>query len=142
IFLLLRFPRPTLYSDGTSRILRGMSQTRFHSKLVPICALAATGLAWLLVAQSTRPDPAQLWHYRNLGKAFYENPTTQRQAVEEFKQALELAPDSARERANYGLALLRAGETERGVNELRQTQKQDPAIPHTWFNLGIVAKRN
>ncbi len=32
--------------------------------------------------------------------------------------------------------------SERGVNELRQAQKQDPAIPHTWYNLGIVAKRN
>ena len=62
-----------------------MSKTRLHSSLIPICAIAATGLAWLLLAQSTRPDQAQLWHYRNLGKAFYENPTTQLQAVEEFR---------------------------------------------------------
>src|SRR5258708_3041561 len=80
--------------------------------------------------------------YRNLGKAFYENPTTQLQAVEQFQRALELAPNSARERVNYGLALLRAGKTEQGISELAAVQKQDPAIPHTWFNLGIAFKKD
>ncbi len=82
-----------------------------------------------------------LWQHRNLGKAFYENPTTQAQAVEELRQALALAPDSARERLNYGLALLKAGRTAEGVAELERVQRQDPALPHTWFNLGIAAKR-
>ena len=99
-------------------------------------------LALAFLVSGASPYQDKLWHLRNLGKAFYENPTTQREAVAEFKQALDLAPDSARERVNYGLALLRAGETEAGVNQLRQAQKQNPAIPHTWFNLGIVAKRN
>ena len=99
-------------------------------------------LALAFLASAASPYQDKLWHLRNLGKAFYENPTTQREAVVQFKQALDLAPDSARERVNYGLALLRAGETEAGVNQLRQAQKQDPAIPHTWYNLGIVAKRN
>jgi tetratricopeptide (TPR) repeat protein len=82
-----------------------------------------------------------LWQHRNLGKAFYENPTTQAQAVEELRLALALAPDSARERLNYGLALLKAGRTAEGVAELERVQRQDPALPHTWFNLGIAAKR-
>ena len=76
------------------------------------------------------------------GKAFYENPTTQTQAVDEFKKALDLAPNSARERVNYGLALLRAGKTKEGVAELEKAQKQDPKIPHTWFNLGIAYKKD
>jgi hypothetical protein len=63
-------------------------------------------------------------------------------AVDEFKKALDLAPDSARERINYGLALLRAGKTEAGTAELEKAQKQDPSIPHTWFNLGIVFKKD
>jgi tetratricopeptide (TPR) repeat protein len=83
-----------------------------------------------------------LWHYRNLGKAFYENAATQDEAVEMFKKALELAPDSARERVNYGLALLRvAGKSAEGIAQLEQAQQQDPTIPHTWFNLGIAYKR-
>jgi tetratricopeptide (TPR) repeat protein len=101
-------------------------------------------LALFLLAASPPPTPSKdelLWHHRNLGKAFYENPTTQYRAVEEFKAALDLAPGSARERLNYGLALLRAGKTAEGIAELEKAQRQDPSIPHTWFNLGIAYKR-
>ncbi len=118
-----------------------MSYTRAHRSLVPISVLAVSGLAWILLAQTGRPDQAQLWHHRNLGKAFYENPTTQKQAVDEFKKALDLAPGSVRERVNYGLALLRAGDATRGVEELEKAQKDDPKLPYTWFNLGIAFKK-
>ncbi len=84
----------------------------------------------------------RLWHLRNLGKAFYENPTTQLQAVDEFKKALDLAPSSTREQLNYGLALLRAGKTKEGVAVLEKVQKAHPEVPHTWFNLGIVLKKD
>ena len=83
----------------------------------------------------------RLWRHRNLGKAFYENPATQYEAVGEFRKAAELAPKSARERINLGLALLRAGKEEEGVAELEKAQALDPKIPHTWFNLGIAYKR-
>ncbi|MBI3470645.1 MAG: VCBS repeat-containing protein, partial [Candidatus Solibacter usitatus] len=97
-------------------------------------------LALLAVSAADAPQD-RLWHHRNLGKAFYENPTTQVQAVEEFKKALDLAPTSARERLNYGLALLRAGKTKEGIAEVEKAQKQDPKVPHTWFNLGIAFKK-
>ena len=97
--------------------------------------------AWLLLAQSAPVNQAQLWQHRNLGKAFYENPTTQKQAVGEFRKALALVPDSAGERLNFGLALLRAGETAAGIEELTKVQKQDPKLPHTWFNLAIAYKK-
>src|SRR5438309_1762038 len=104
--------------------------------VVPLLAL------WFLNASSlSREQQDLLWHYRNLGKAFYENPTTQKESVAEFKKALDLAPDSARERVNYGLALLRAGQTKDGIVELEKAQQRDPAIPHTWFNLGIALKK-
>jgi Flp pilus assembly protein TadD len=109
--------------------------------VIRITVLAAA--AMLLLAQD--PQAAkheQIARHRNLGKAFYENPTTQLKAVDEFRAALELAPDSARERVNYGLALLRAGKTEEGIRELEKAQKQDQKIPHTWFNLGIAYKKN
>lgn len=83
----------------------------------------------------------RLWHHRNLGKAFYENPTTQNEALAEFKKALDLAPSSAREQLNYGLALLRAGKTREGVEQLEKVQKAHPQLPHTYFNLGIVYKK-
>ncbi len=92
-------------------------------------------------ARSNMTPEERLWHHRNLGKAFYENPATQYEAVGELRKALELAPGSARERVNYGLALLRAGQVEAGIAELEKAQKQDPSIPHTWFNLGIAHKQ-
>jgi tetratricopeptide (TPR) repeat protein len=88
---------------------------------------------------SSRED--LIWQHRNLGKAFYENPTTSQEAVTEFRKALDLNPGSARERLNYGLALLRAREIAQGVAELQAVQKQDPSLPHTWFNLGIVYQK-
>ncbi len=106
-----------------------------------VVILAVAALMLLLGADASRVEQDRLGHYRNLGKAFYENPTTLAQAVDEFKKALDLAPNSARERVNYGLALLRAGKTEEGVAELKRAQKQDPKIPHTWFNLGIAFKK-
>src|ERR1700756_1279340 len=120
-----------------------MSLATRRSKRVLLC-LMTVGLAiWLAAAaDATRAAQDRLWHHRNLGKAFYENPTTQKEAVVEFKKALDVAPDSARERGNYGIALLRAGQTEDGVAELLKAQKQDPKIPHTWFNLGIVYKND
>lgn len=103
--------------------------------------LLAAALFLLHGAGAAREREDLLWHYRNLGKAFYENPTTQKEAVTEFKKALDLAPDSARERVNYGLALIHAGQTKDGAAQLLQAQKQDPSIPHTWFNLGIFFKK-
>ncbi|MBX5496123.1 MAG: tetratricopeptide repeat protein, partial [Bryobacteraceae bacterium] len=104
--------------------------------------LAGVGLLWFVSAQSGGGGENEaLQRHRNLGKAFYENPTTQLQAVEEFRKALALRPNSAVERLNYGLALLRAGKTREGIAELERVQKQQPDIPHTWFNLGIEYKK-
>jgi Tfp pilus assembly protein PilF len=93
-----------------------------------------------ITAPTQNPD-VELWRHRNLGKAYYENPTTQQLAVAELKAALDLAPNSVRERLNYGLALLKAGKVEEGIAELGEVQKQDPTIPHTWFNLGVAYKK-
>src|SRR5690242_7797947 len=62
----------------------------------------------------------QVWHHRNMGKAYYENPMTQVKAVDEFKAALELVPTSTRDRVNYGLALLRAGKNKEAITELQK----------------------
>ena len=91
------------------------------------------------------PKPAMtthdlIWHHRNLGKAFYENPMTQIKAVDEFRAALELSHATC-DRVNYGLALLRAGKTQEAIAELKHAQKDDPSILHTWFNLGMAYKK-
>jgi tetratricopeptide (TPR) repeat protein len=106
-----------------------------------LSALAIALLFLLNAADNNRALQDRLWQHRNLGKAFYENPTTQTQAVAEFKKALDLAPDSPREQLNYGLALLRAGMTPEGIAQLEKVQKTHPDFPHTWFNLGIIFKK-
>jgi len=95
-----------------------------------------------IVAAQIPASEDQLWEHRNLGKAFYENPDTHVQAVEQLRAALQLKPDSVGDRINFGLALLRAGQADAGIAELVRAQKQDPTIPHTWFNLGIAYKHN
>lgn len=113
--------------------------TRFAALAIPPVA------ALLLIGAAQVPSvniEDRLTRHRNLGKAFYENPTTQTQAVAEFAAALKLAPNSLRERLNYGLALLRAAKIDAGIAELEAVQKKDPSIPHTWFNLGIEFKKS
>lgn len=124
-------------------IILKVSLSMKTARLGLVACILAIG-TWLLLngAPSTNQQIDLLWRHRNLGKAFYENPTTQKEAVEEFRKALEMQPDSVRERINYGLALLKAGDTPAAVVELEKAQKQDPSIPHTWFNLGIIAKKN
>ena len=95
----------------------------------------------LLFGQKSVVDSDRLAAIRNLGKAFYENPTTHREAAAEFAKAVVLNPADARDRLNYGLALLRAGSTKEGMAELERVQKQNPALQHTWFNLGIQWKK-
>ncbi|MDZ4798527.1 MAG: FG-GAP-like repeat-containing protein, partial [Bryobacteraceae bacterium] len=104
---------------------------------LPALLFAIPFLLWCFAP----PAELDLERHRNLGKAFYENPTTQKEAVAEFAKALALAPESARERLNWALAMLRAGSTNQAVAELENVQKQDPSLPHTWFNLGIVWKK-
>jgi tetratricopeptide (TPR) repeat protein len=111
-------------------------------KSVPVFVLTALLAAVLLLAQSRTPAAEEeLWRHRNLGKALFENPTALKQAADELKKALDLAPGSFRDRLNYGLGLLAAGELEKAVAELEKAQKQNPAVPHTWFNLGLAYKR-
>jgi tetratricopeptide (TPR) repeat protein len=107
-----------------------------------VAALPAAAFLLLNATGADRLREEQLARHRNLGKALYENPATQVEAVDVLRKALDVDPNSARDRLNYGLALLRAGKTKEGVAEIEKVQKQDPKIPHTWFNLGIAFKKD
>ena len=60
------------------------------------------------------------------GRPYSKRPPRVAQSAAELKKALDLAPDSFRERLNYGLALLRSGSVKEGIAELEKAQKQDP----------------
>ncbi|MEZ5399606.1 MAG: tetratricopeptide repeat protein [Bryobacteraceae bacterium] len=101
-------------------------------------------LVILLVACAAWPQASReerLARHRNLGKAFFENPTTHPQAVAEFKQALDLEPKSARDRFNYAAALIANGQTKDAITELERVQSQNGSIPNPWFVLGVLYKK-
>ena len=107
-------------------------------------ALIATIAVLSTTPSALRMDPEtarRLQELRNLGKAMYENPGTQTQAVGVLRQALELNPGSAQEHLNYGLSMLRAGQADEGIAEVEKAQQIDPSLPHTYFNLGIEFKK-
>jgi tetratricopeptide (TPR) repeat protein len=99
------------------------------------------GVAVIVLLAGGATNDELLWRYRNLGKALFETPTSVAQSVVELKKALDLAPNSYRDRLNYGLALLRSGNNKDAITELEKAQKQDPSLPYTWFNLGVALKR-
>ena len=107
-----------------------------------LAALCAAGLLTPGAPAAAPSTEEKLEQFRNLGKAFYENPTTANESVSEFKKALALAPGSNREKLNYALALMHAGKQDQGVPLLQEVQKADPALPHTWFNLGLYFRKN
>ncbi len=110
-----------------------------------ICALAislAALLIWLAPRAISAADTALIERHRNLGKAFFENPTTHVEAIAEFKKALDLAPTSVREKLNYALALLHGNRVPEAIALLEQVQRLDPSLAHTWFNLGIYYKKS
>ena len=104
--------------------------------------LAVVCIALFLSGAGPVAPEDRLEQARNLGKAFYENPTTANEAIAEFKKALDLAPNSSRERLNYALALLHGGKAAEAVVILKDVQKRDPKLPHTWFNLGVYFRKN
>ena len=111
--------------------------------IVCLCSiLGALLLIWIAPPLQSAAADAAVEHHRNLGKAFFENPTTHMEAIAEFKKALDLAPNSVREKLNYALALLHGNRTAEGVALLQQVQRLDPLLPHTWFNLGIFFKKS
>jgi tetratricopeptide (TPR) repeat protein len=106
-----------------------------------VCTAAALAAIAVLLFAATPAEEA-LQRHRNLGKAFYENPTTHAEAIAEFKKALDLAPTSVQEKLNYALALLRGGRAAEAIPLLVDVQKRDPKLPHTWFNLAIYYKQS
>jgi Tfp pilus assembly protein PilF len=110
--------------------------------LLCLCAILGAGvLIWLAPPALSAATDAAIERHRNLGKAFFENPTTHVEAIAEFKKALDLAPNSVREKLNYALALLHGNRVPEAIALLEQVQRLDPSLPHTWFNLGIYYKK-
>src|SRR5580700_579298 len=112
-------------------------------RVICACAIFIAALVlWLAPHPISAAENPAIDRHRNLGKAFFENPTTHIEAIAEFKKALDLAPNSVREKLNYALALIHGNRVPEGIALLENVQRLDPSLPHTWFNLGLYYKKS
>ena len=95
--------------------------------------------------ETRRPgDGSELDARRVIGKAYYENAETPPQfapAANEFRRCLELAPDSAIDRFNLGLTLMRGERFEEALEVLNEARRLDPELLAATYVSGIVYKR-
>ena len=87
---------------------------------------------------------AELDARRLIGKAYYENAETPPQfapAAEQFRRCIELAPDSAIDRFNLGLTLMRAEKFEEALTALSEARRINPDLLAATYVSGIVCKR-
>ena len=85
-------------------------------------------------------DPAALDTSRQLGKACYENDDF-KSAAEQFRRAVELAPNSATDCFNLGLILMRAADYTNALAALEKAGQLDPKLLGVHYLRGIIYKR-
>ena len=117
-------------------------------RTVMVAIGAAAVLAWLTPADAVQPTDgdaaAELDAQRLIGKAYYENAEVPAQfapAAKAFRHCIELAPDSAIDRFNLGLTLMRAQKFEESLQALEEARRLDPELPAATYVTGIVYKR-
>ncbi|MBN2473843.1 MAG: VCBS repeat-containing protein [Pirellulales bacterium] len=108
-------------------------------------APAVWGIALLLTlaapGNAQSPESArELDARRAIGKAHYENGDF-KAAAGEFRRCIELAPESAADRLNLALVLLRANEHEESLRLLEETQRLEEKLPNAHYLRGIIYKR-
>jgi tetratricopeptide (TPR) repeat protein len=106
---------------------------------------ALAGCAALLAGAATagglaESDADRVWLHRNLGAAYFDNDSFA-EARSELALAAELAPESADDALNAGVAALLAGELAAARTALTRARELAPAEPATAYALGITAKR-
>ncbi len=114
------------------------------SALVVLPSAAFVGAVALAAAAANTEVANELDAQRLIGKAYYENAETPPQfepAAEVFRRCIELAPDSAIDRFNLGLTLMRAEKFEDALQVLNETLRLDPKLLAASYVTGIVYKR-
>jgi Flp pilus assembly protein TadD len=64
------------------------------------------------------------------------------EAIAQYRQACDLAPDSAIDKFKYSVALRKAGDVEGERTQLEQAVKLDPKLPGAQQRLGILLARS
>ncbi len=93
-----------------------------------------------LLREGTAVLPDHPDTFFSLGLLLAQLPDRQDDAIEALGQAVELAPDRARYRYNYGLILEHAGQPEAAREQLQQAVILEPRDPETRFALLLTAR--
>ncbi len=115
---------------------RGRKGTK---RVIALAGLLSLGSAGAITAQKPSDSDA-LWLHRNLGSAYFADDAFA-EASRELARAAELAPASAGDQRNAGIAALLAGDLPRAREALQRAAAMDPSNPSTAYALGILAKR-
>ncbi len=105
-----------------------------------LVALALLGPGPRAAAQGLADGAGGVWVHRNLGAAFLDEDRFA-EALPELARAAAIAPSSAGDARNHGIAALLAGDLEAARNALTEAKRLAPADAGTAYALGIVEKR-
>ncbi len=112
---------------------------------MPLLRAGVLALVGVVLAMPSDKEVAEELDARRLiGKAYYENAETPPQfipAADEFRRCIALAPDSAVDRFNLGLTLMRAEKFEQALVTLKEARDRDPELLAAAYVMGIVYKR-
>ncbi|MCK4415010.1 MAG: tetratricopeptide repeat protein [Candidatus Eisenbacteria sp.] len=100
-------------------------------------ALAAILIAALVLVHWPLHEPEDFYaHQHGAIASVYKQQGRFREAADEYRRALELAPGSVLMHNSLGVALLELGDTEGGEAMVRAALARDPSYAPAWRNLG------
>jgi tetratricopeptide (TPR) repeat protein len=108
----------------------------------------AAGQLWALLRQNERAvaafrrctalDPAHTSAWRMIGFLCQQDEQRGDEALFALGRAVELAPDDAVSRYNFGFLLHRHGEYERALAQMTLAVRLHPALDRAWYGCGLL----
>lgn len=108
----------------------------------------AVGQLWALLRRNERAidafrrctavDPAHVAAWRMIGFLCQQDERRHGEALLAFERAVELAPDDAVSRYNFGFLLHRQGELEHALAQMTAAVRLRPALDQAWYGCGLL----
>lgn len=108
----------------------------------------AAGQLWALLRRNERAiaafrrctavDPARVAAWRMIGFLCQQDERRHDEALLAFEWAVELAPDDAVSRYNFGFLLHRQGELEHALAQMTAAVRLRPALDQAWYGCGLL----
>lgn len=108
----------------------------------------AAGQLWALLRRNERAidafrrctvvDPAHVSAWRMIGFLCQQDERRHGEALLAFERAVELAPDDAVSRYNFGFLLHRQGELEHALAQMTAAVRRRPALDQAWYGCGLL----